>query len=209
MIGLPLAAQEYLPGEQWLGAVGAIPLVAGALALVCLRIQRPDAAIRAFAMGAFLFVWVSFSFVSQQVDAQQRFHELLAQLQSRSESPELSHFAVLEPSWVFYSKSTIKPVYLGESSAENERQHAGARSGSVWVRHPASAAGDYINESDDHFVLTTRSHYEQIRDRLPRQCGVVAETKYFLKDETIVAIGRQPSRVASAEQGASGPTRSN
>lgn len=195
LIGLPLAASHYLPGQQWLGAIGLIPLVGGAISLICLRLARPDAATRAFALGAFLFVWIAFSFVSVHVDRQQRFDDLLSQLQDRAAEPQLASYRVLEPSWVFYSRTTIKPVFMGEPDQPTER--GGRYSGVVWVKHREQELRDYLTSGDDHFLLTTREHYDRIREQLPAGHGVVAETKYFLKDESIVAVGRTTPRVAS------------
>ncbi len=200
LVGLPVAAQQYLPGLEWLGAVGLIPIVAAAISLICMRLKRADAAARSFALGAFLFVWVSFSFVSAQVDSTQRFHELLSQLRSRSENPRLAHYQVLEPSWVFYAESTIEPVHVGESDAPGKQ---GKRGGQVWVRHASHEVRQYLQQSHDNYVLTTRTHYERIRGELPTGISVVAETPYFLKDESIVALGLSKTSVAKRDDGTS------
>ncbi len=198
LIGLPLAAGRYLPGKEWIGAVGLIPIVAAVIALVCIKLERADAAARAFALGAFLFVWVSFSFVSVQVDSTQRFHELLGELNARSDTPELAHYQVLEPSWVFYAASTIEPVYMGDPAAPGKQ---GKRSGQVWVQHASKEARQYLQQSRDHYVLTTRTHYERIRGELPAGVAVVAETPYFLKDESIVALGQSTATIAERDNG--------
>ncbi len=194
MVGLPIAAARYLPNNGWLGAIGTIPLVAAAIGLTCFRMSRPDVATRAFAMGAFLFVWAAFSFVAVRVDSAQKFDELLAALDQKADAPTIAYYQTLEPSWVFYHESAIKPVYLGEPNAPYAQ---GEHSGSVWVRHPQAEAREFLSESKDHFVITTPEHYERIKSELPPSLGVVAETPYFLKDHTVVAIGQARSDVAS------------
>ena len=106
VVGVYVAAGQFLPGDQGLAAIGLI-LIAGAL--VCWQLvnrRRIGAAAFAFAATATVFATVLFGFATARVSRHQNFHELLS---SEVKSPHLQLFTYgrLEPSWVYYSGRSI------------------------------------------------------------------------------------------------------
>ena len=143
MIGLPIVAEMFLPGMEWLGLLGLIPLLVGIFGYLALTRKRQDWAALIFASGAFLFVWLSFGFLADKVDDYQKIDHLVAELKLRSDSPQLGQYRTLEPTWVFYSSTVIRPVSFGD------RKHLdkGERGGVVWVKHPELDGSQFLEES--------------------------------------------------------------
>ncbi|HUY35191.1 MAG TPA: glycosyltransferase family 39 protein [Pirellulales bacterium] len=66
LVGLPLAAARFFPGESALGLIGVAPL-AGGLAAICLAARRPQRAALTVAVMAVVFVTALFGFGAVQV----------------------------------------------------------------------------------------------------------------------------------------------
>ena len=107
LIGLPIAASVYLPGEQWLGIVGLIPIAGAAVCYWLFRRDRVRAATVCFAGCAVVLVITLVAGVAQRVDRHQRILVLVEAAFERSEEPQFASFACLEPSWVHYCRQNI------------------------------------------------------------------------------------------------------
>jgi 4-amino-4-deoxy-L-arabinose transferase-like glycosyltransferase len=193
VIGLPIVAEMFLPGMEWLGLLGLIPLIVGISGYLALTRKRQDCAALIFANGAFLFVWISFGFLADKVDDYQKIDHLVAELQLPSESPQIAQFQTLEPTWVFYSSTTVRPV----SFESRKPLDKGERGGVVWVKHPEMDGFQFLEESSNHYVLMTKENFESIEQLLPENVGIVVEIPYFFRRRSLVAVGQVTSQASS------------
>jgi 4-amino-4-deoxy-L-arabinose transferase-like glycosyltransferase len=169
MIGLPLASNRYLPGEQWLGVIGVIPLLTAIVCWLALRSGKTTVAARSFAGGAAVFVVVLFGIVTGQVSRHQQSLVLLDEIASRSEQASIASFGCLESTWVYYAGQPIRELPAGRTNG---------------------AASDFVRENPEPFILTTDRSLAALQAQLPDDFGVLAEVPYFLKKDRLVLVGR-------------------
>lgn len=199
--GLPVAAMFFLPGEQWLGVVGLIPLVGAVAGLVLSSIGRSRQAGIVLGTAAVAFSTVVFGFVTLRVDRHQESHLLFNAIAQRSENPRIGAFGCLESTWVFYAKRPIRELTL------NASEQAAGFEQSVnqpdWVPAPPTDVKTFF-ASGDAFLITSRRHLERLKPELPDDVEVLAEAQYFLKRDQLLVIGRRSTmdRTADANQSA-------
>jgi 4-amino-4-deoxy-L-arabinose transferase-like glycosyltransferase len=175
LIGLPLAAQRYLPGDEWLGLIALVPLVGGIAALVLQARSQPARVVSVFAATSVLFVTALLAVAPVRVDRHRTDHALLDVIRARSEEPRIASFGCMEPSWVFYAGQPITEF--------RRKDRAGAK--------------DFL-AGDDAFLITTKRLYEQMRPELPEDVRVVAEAREFLKEGHLVLVARDDARRVAA-----------
>lgn len=179
IIALPFAAARYLPGDEWLGAIGAIPLVGGIAALLLLEFQKAQASLWTHAGAAVLFCAVLFGWCTVVVDGHQESDRLVTAIRENSVDPQIAAFAQLESSWVYY---TGKPIQFIDRSKPD-------------------AAGEFLAKNEQAFVITTASQFEKLRNVLPGDVQILAKARYFLKNDQLVVIGRsRPNATAQGEK---------
>jgi 4-amino-4-deoxy-L-arabinose transferase-like glycosyltransferase len=171
-IAVPMVARRYLPGEEWLGLLGLVPLAGGVacMGLVAARSYKPAAA--ALAATAVGFVTMLFAVGTERIDRHQASHRLWEAVYARSADPQIASYKVLEPSWVFYSGRFIREfgALLDRPSREN--------------------VAAYLAHSPDAFVITTEKKLAEVSHALSPNVGIIATAPYFLKDgETLVLLG--------------------
>ncbi|MCA9179063.1 MAG: glycosyltransferase family 39 protein [Planctomycetales bacterium] len=196
LAGLPVAARQLLPGEEWLGAAGLIPL---GVACACWRLhdRRPQM-VRAFTAGAVLLVLVSFAWLSRHVSGRQEFDQLLATMHRHSDHPSIATYECMEPSWVFYAKQPIRRLWFTDRRTPDEL--AAERSRPRWSPDPAREDFEQFVAGQDAYVLITRPQYEEIRTWLDDDIVVVDQAPLFLKRTDLLLLGRasrSPSALAS------------
>lgn len=177
IVGLGIAAHVVLPGEEWVAAVGLIPLAGATAALVLLRRRGARAAATAFAVSAVLFTTTAFALVAQRVDRHQPSGRMLAAIHhhSATDTPAIVAYGCQEPSWIYYAKQPI-PLIHGEQATE---------------------VLDFLSQGPDRFVITSDDHYARIRDRLPDDVVLLAQDRYFLRtNKTLMVLGRAGAVVA-------------
>jgi 4-amino-4-deoxy-L-arabinose transferase-like glycosyltransferase len=179
LIGLPIAAAKFLPGEGWLGLIGLAPLAGGIAALLALRRARPAAAVAGLAVAAVAMAAAVMAIVPVRLDRHQAQHLLWAAIAERSDSPRLASLGCLEPSWVVYSGHQVTEI-----AAEDT---------------PALRA---FLASDDAFLITTDVWREKIAAQLPADVQVVAEAPYFLRRKQLVVLSRSDSPHLAGHSGA-------
>ncbi len=165
-ISLPLAAHRFLPGEERLGLIG-VTLCLGGLGAAHGFFQTDwQVGMRWFAATSLLFVLGLFAWVGPRVSEHQRIQELLALAFANGESREVASFGIHEPSWVFYAGQQL-PELPGNAPR---------------------VALDWL-QRDQGRLITTSTHYAQLRAVLPSQVTVLGRIPYFLKDEQLLLLG--------------------
>ncbi len=193
LIGVPIAAALFLPGDGWLGLVGLLPLVGGIAALLLNERQQSARAARVFACAAVAFTTLLFGVVADRVDSHQEFDEFLTTVARRGDDTRVASYGILEPSWVFYSQQSID-----ELSMRGIRQPSPTwvqRDG-VWVAKPAIFVDDVLQRNAEHLIITSDKHLDTLSDELPGGFEVLAEVPYFLKEGKLVLVA--PNRASTS-----------
>ncbi len=175
LIGLPLAARQFLPGEEWLGLIGLIPLATGVGCLYLVKHNLREQAVLWFAGSAVCLTTSVFAIAAARVDSHQQSHVLLEEVGRRSEQPHVAAFGVLEPSWVFY---------LGRPVQEFSGQEP-------------QAAAAFFEQYPDAFIIAPANDWRTLKPYLPVDSEVLAEAPYFMKNRSLVLIGRAERMSAS------------
>jgi len=171
LAALPFAAAKHVPGEEWLAAVGLIPLGGAVGCLVLFWRNRIRAATATFTAVSIAFSAAMFIFVAPRVDRHQHNDRLLAAISANSDRPRVAAFGHLEPTWVFYGGRTIR--YFGHDRPD---------------RATAFLAGD------SSFLITTADLHRRLQEELPQEVAVLAKVPYFLKEGDLVVLGRPADR---------------
>jgi hypothetical protein len=172
---VPMAAKEYLPGEEWLGLIGLVPLVAGAACLALVLVRNFRWAAGGLGASAVAFAVLLFAVAADRVDQHQKNHLLLSMINSQSPQPQIASYQTLEPSWVFYGERPIK-----EYSAAN----SGGRQAAV------HQVADFLLSNPSAYLITTQGKLSELAPKLPPDIVVLSSVPYFLRDEQLVLLGR-------------------
>jgi 4-amino-4-deoxy-L-arabinose transferase-like glycosyltransferase len=175
LIGLPIAARQFLPGEEWLGLIGLAPLVAGGCGWWFSRARRPVWAVRSLAACALLLMTLAFGVAAVRVSRHQQIGQLLASAAQASERAKIAGHRAHEPSWVFYWGQPI-PAIANKSPA---------------------AAAEFLQEPDA-FLLTTDRALKDLQRHLPGDVTVIARGRKFLDDHDLIMLGRDSAGVRAA-----------
>ena len=105
-----------MPGDEWLGAIGLIPLAAGVITLVYSERNQPCRAAYVFAASALLFTTLLFSGVAERVDRHQQNNVLLDAIAARGTNSQVVSYGLLEPSWIFYGQRPIDELMVKDGA---------------------------------------------------------------------------------------------
>ena len=166
-VGVYLAADRYLPGEQLLSLVGLALLCGAILSLALLESMGKSAAGCAMAATAMVFCTSIFGVATTQVDRHQQYHQLVETMNNLSLDPKVASYGCLEPSWVFYAGRPIREFHGDPHEV-----------------------GDLLAASADQFVITTDRNLPDLADALSFQIKILADIPYFLKKDRLILLGR-------------------
>ena len=175
LIGLPLAAHLYLPGEEWLGLIALVPLVGGIVALWLQARAKPGPVVTAVAVTSVLFATALVGVVPVRVDRHRTDHALLDAIRARGDAPRIAALGCLEPSWVFYGRQPITELR----------------------RKDVTAAKDFL-VADGALLITTERLYDETRSELTEDAHIVAKAQRFLKKGQLVLVARDDARRVAA-----------
>jgi 4-amino-4-deoxy-L-arabinose transferase-like glycosyltransferase len=170
-VGVYFAAHRYVPGEEWLAAVGLTAIAGGVAAIVCERLRRPPAfAAGATLAGGALFSLLLFGFGPAAADGHRRMPPIAEGIGHDGERWAAYH--CLEPSWVFYGQRPI--AELGE----------------------AGDAGKFVRTPGNRLLVKARD-LENLHEQLPPGTRVVDEFPLFLKGERVVVLTNSAESTAA------------
>lgn len=175
MIGLPLMARLYLPGEEWLGIVGIVPLFTGVIAWWYWSCNERFLLRRTLVSGATLFCLFLFVVLAPRIDQHQHSDQLLNQSGLQIPGARLAAYGILEPSWVYYAKRPIDEISRGDETS----------------------LMNLMTATDHLYVLARSDDAETLEQRYPDHFSRVAEAPYFLRHGQIVLLANRPPTVAS------------
>ena len=176
VIGLPLAARQFLPGEERIGLVGLIPLGGGALAMLMFQWRRHTHAVVAVAAMAILLSVTLFAGVAVRVSRHQNSASLVEMAQRQSgRDARFATFAHPESSVVYYARSPVEryddPVAIAR----------------------------FMSRLADAYVITNDDRWRELRQHLPPDVAVIARQRRFLKDGETLLLGRRLETAAVPE----------
>jgi len=194
IIGLPLASQRYLPGDEWLGAIGVIPLAGAVLGFVLMAKAKIRLAAISFASLSVVFTTLLLGFVAARVDHHQENHVLLATIDAGDDSPRVGAFGRLEPTWIFYGGRPIDMLVLETPVSPTTKR-------GEWSPKPQLDAAAFFGDGRNRFIFTTDHFWPRLQEALPPQATIVAECPLFLKDDRLLLVGSKeaPLRTASRD----------
>lgn len=176
-VGLPIAAHFVMPGDAWLGLVGAVPLLGAALAYWFAETQRPLQAARCVAATAVVLATVLFGWIAPRVSRHQNSPVLVATARQAQAGPaQLATYDYNVPSLVFYAGERVE------------------RFGH------ADDVGKFFRESSNPYLITNAKYLETLRPALPPDVEVLLRQRRFLRSSEVVLLGR-PVHVARAAAG--------
>ncbi len=176
-VGIPITARFVLPGEEFLGLIGLIPLGA---ALVCWRLaasQRYQQAMVTFAVAAVLLMTTAMSFVTQRVDRHQNDRPLMAAVQAASpkQAPKIAAFRHFRSTYVYYARQRVD-----EFTKKSE-------------------AADFLADPNA-FLIVPESELSTIQAALPAETTVLYRRPRFLKSGDLLLLGTsRPEQTASRD----------
>jgi 4-amino-4-deoxy-L-arabinose transferase-like glycosyltransferase len=195
-VAIPIAAHQYVPGEEWLGVVGIAACAGGVASWMLLRRERHLAAAATFAGAATIVLTFTFAVVAQRVDRHQAQYELLAAIERHSRDVRVAALGTLEPSWVFYSGRPVKEL---AASGRAEWLGTFAQIDSNWRPTPALGLDDLAADPDRWLLITTGRQLVDCQDRLPPGFEVLSQVPYFMKNDQLLLLGRRPVELSARE----------
>ncbi len=183
LIALPLLAVRFLPGNSVLGAMGILPMLAGAAGwwmVTRRRLWLP----RFHTVAAVLIMALAFGWGVVRVSRQQTYDRLLSRFPDDERTPVVA-LGCLEPSWVFYSGRVIPEVGFPVSaaaSADTDWRPGG------WYR-TVPPVDRYWERHPDAYVLMTEEGWRRLKCNTQTH-QIVARTRRFLKPGTVLLVRR-------------------
>jgi 4-amino-4-deoxy-L-arabinose transferase-like glycosyltransferase len=170
-VGLPLAAQQYLPGEELIGLVGLIPAAGGIAAIYFCHNLRHGRTVAAVAGTAILLSVGAFGGVAVRASRHQNSASLV-DIARHQGGERLATFAHAESSVVYYARGRV------ERFAE-----------------PGDAAR-FMAENTDAYLITSSEQLAALRPQLPATVTVVARQPRFLKEGEVLLLGHRVETAA-------------
>lgn len=195
-VGLPIAATMFLPGEQWLAALGLIPL-AGGVAVIYAAKKNIQWTAPAMAVCAATMMVGFFALAADRVDSHRRHEELFSAIHSEDKAQPIAVWGVLEPSWVFYSRRSLEVV---ETDPLSRRVRPSSEDG-VWRKELVGTPRAFLDRHPDGILVTTRKLWEKQRAEWGDELVEVAKAPYFLKKDDLIALQTRQSVAAKANGG--------
>ena len=180
---VPVAVKDILPGEEWLGLIGLVPIAGGIVCVAFALTRSYRAAAGSFAFAAIAFAALLFAVALDCIDRHQTNHELWQAIYTHSRAPQVAAYRVLEPSWVFYGNREVREITATPPSGPHLA---------------AEQAAQFLAHSRDCYLITTRQRMAELMPILPPDVEVIAQTPYFLKrNQDLVVLGRLPLSTAA------------
>ncbi|MGB6041693.1 MAG: glycosyltransferase family 39 protein [Pirellulales bacterium] len=201
LIAVFFAAQRFLPGDQWLGAIFLIITAGAAFALVQVKRDRRYSVALTMAVTSAVFCTSLFGFASLRVDRHQQIHVLIQAIQRQGEGVSVGSFGALEPSFVYYSGRSIVKL-TRRRSAKDASPVRGASADWTPGGEPVSRMDVrmFLDQNPRAVVVTHDRYFRQLQDEFPDDLRILAEIPCFLKKHQLLLLGRESStRTATSD----------
>ena len=180
LIGLPIAAAFFLPGEEWIGILGMIPTIGAGLCYLLLRRDHSRHFVFSFAGMAVLIFITAFGFVVPRIDLHRPSFLITDIIRHSGERTEVAAFGPVEPGLIFYANRPIRNLSRGVVAEPTS-------SGDIL---PPTTVAAFLQQPQPTALLTTDQGYRDIVDLLPPQTTVLAEVPRFFRSGKWILLGR-------------------
>jgi hypothetical protein len=166
LIALPIAATQFLPGSEWLGLLGLVPLIGGIVCWHRYSNGNHRSATTTLAYTAVAFSICLMAIVPAEIGRHRRYADLFQQ--TANHNGPIASFGHLEPSWIFYGG---RPVHDFEVTEMEEFLQ-------------------FLERNPNTLVVTTPQRIEESLSqvKLFENFKLVHETEYFLRDRALLLI---------------------
>ena len=127
MTSIPLVLQKIAPGNEWLGLLGMLPVIAAATAFLLQRRGRAGLAISALAIFSVLFTATLGGLVSVRLAQLQGTSALLATLSPLAREGHWASIKTPRPSLVFYTQKSVDKLENISAGIEHLRTNPSAK----------------------------------------------------------------------------------
>jgi 4-amino-4-deoxy-L-arabinose transferase-like glycosyltransferase len=178
-IFLPIVSHRFLPGEEWLGLVGTIPLVGGIGSLWLAERNRLLSACRLTTVTAVLFVTTCFAFVAARVDRHRHLEDFVAAVYGEEAVSDVrvASLSTTEASWVFYCRQPIPQLNDPLDAVRFLSQTESAS------RRPV--------------LVTSDKRLQKYAGQFPLEDYQQRRIPYFLENDQIVVLQPRPALTAA------------
>ena len=168
-IGLPIAAHILLPGEEWLGVVGILPLTAAVVCFWLARREQWTRAVGVYAATAVAFTTIALGFVAVRVDRHKNDRPLMAAIERASgEQTEkrIAAFGHFRSTYVFYADQHVDEI-----------------------REPEDVA-KFFRDSANGYLIVEQRKLDKLDGHLPEDVQVIYQDAQFLKEGDLIVLAR-------------------
>lgn len=169
ILGFYIAAYLYFWGEEWLGLIGAVPLIGAYVAIKFLDNDQRRKVVQTVVVTAVITAVLIVDVAPSRIRRFQDSPQFLADARRFAESNDvnLATYQYFEPSLVFY---TGKNVLVLNTSRE---------------------VADFMSGHRHAFVVTRASKHNELRDDLQSNVGELSRRRNFLGREELILLGHQ------------------
>lgn len=168
LVGLPIVARIFLPGEGLLGLVGVVLIVGGGLGFFFLQRGWPFRTMATCAVTAVVFLTAMFGFAALRVDRYQNAPVLTAEIRKASPGrPQLAGYRFFRESLVFYAGEPVRRY------------------------EDAGRLQEFLNQAKHPYVVTTDEHEGELREHFPGELFVLIRRPRFLHSGEVVVLARR------------------
>lgn len=172
LVGLVIAAQQFLPGSPWVASVALIPILGGLGLLRLFWREQWQSGFALLATCGAAMLLVAFGWIGPRVGRESKIDQLLATAQQLETNGALVSYGVHEPSWIFYGRRTIQ--FLPADHANEAARHLA---------------------SPSTLLITSRHFLASLEKASASRLIQVAEVPNFLRDDPLLLV-----RAANPEQ---------
>lgn len=180
VIGLPIVATLFFPGEMWIGMLGTIPMAGAVICYFLLRRSRPRQFVVSYAAMAVLVFITVFGFVVPRIDLYRPSFLLTDIIQHTGAQTEVGAFGPVEPGLIFYANRPIRDLSHDEFSTGVSPD----------TRENLRTVATFLSQSNPAVLITNDKDYQQITDILPPGTVVLAEVPRFFRKGSLLLLGR-------------------
>jgi 4-amino-4-deoxy-L-arabinose transferase-like glycosyltransferase len=166
LIALPLAARQFLPGEELISLVGLIPLIGGLVAIGLQTRGTPDRIMAAVSATAVLFSVALFAGAAMRASRHQNSAAVVEIARGENGRVPLATFAHPESSVVYYAADKVRRF---SNAADVER---------------------FFEQSTSGYLITNSDGWDELQTHLPPDVAIVARQPRFLKRGEVLLVGR-------------------
>ncbi|MGE3803407.1 MAG: ArnT family glycosyltransferase [Gemmataceae bacterium] len=192
LVAAVVAAMLFMPGKEWLGVVGLIPLAGAAVAWWLMKKDLLPQAASALVIMALAFNTAFFGLGLVALSGEQRQEVLFSAMKENCPEPKVGWFGCLEPTWVFYLGRPIYPLVVVRDGMEQPES-------TPWNHTPQDAA-DWFCAGPDRFIITNNKDWPWLKAALPADATVLAECDWFLRRKTLLVVGHGKTAVAGSNK---------